>query len=63
MTFRIHPPTPFFDSLVERYGSASVFEMFFDENLEPLPNAPEELKRETETLRRTAPAKRANRME
>lgn len=60
----ILPPTPVMDSLAERYGGVSeVLEMFFDENLEPLPDAPEELKRETKMLRRTAPPKRASRME
>lgn len=51
MTVRIHPPTPFFDSLVEKHGSMSVFEKFFDKNLDPLPDAPDELKREVELLR------------
>ena len=63
MTTRVIPPTPFFDSLVQQYGSGAVFEKFFDKNLDPLPNAPEELKRETEMIRASAPARRGRRME
>ena len=41
------PETPVFDSLVEKYGSLSVFDMYFDDNMDPLPDAPKELIDET----------------
>lgn len=45
------PETPVFDSLVKKYGSLSVFDMYFGDNMEPLPNAPKELVDETEKIR------------
>ena len=51
MTYRIHPPMPVFDALVEKYGSEYVFDHFFDENGNPKPDAPDELKRETKLVR------------
>ena len=51
MTIRINPPTPFVDELVKEHGSFYVFDHYFDEDMEVLPDAPEELKREVEALR------------
>lgn len=45
------PETPVFDSLVEKYGSLSVFDMYFDDNMDPLPDAPKELIDETKKIR------------
>ena len=44
------PPTPVFDSYLEKYGSLEVFDMFFDENMELLPDAPEDLRKDIDTL-------------
>lgn len=61
---RILPPTPVMDSYAKKYGGMTeVFELFFDKNYNPLPNAPEDLKKETEMLRSTAPKRRGRRME
>ena len=61
---RILPPTPVMDAMAEEYGGISeVLEKFFDKDLNPLPDAPEDLKRETEMLRRSAPARRGRRLD
>ncbi|BAK45578.1 hypothetical protein [Eggerthella sp. YY7918] len=44
------PPTPFIESVIQRRGSEYLFSEYFDDQLNPLPNAPDELKREAKLL-------------
>ncbi|MDK7723938.1 hypothetical protein QP551_04400 [Slackia exigua] len=48
---RILPEAPFFRKLLEKHGADYVFSTFFDKNLDPLPDAPKELKKEIGLLR------------
>ena len=48
---RILPETPFLTGLLRKYGNEYVSSRFFDEHLNPLPDAPEELKKEIKLLR------------
>lgn len=51
MTTRKLPPTPFFEDLIITQGSLTVFDKYFDSDMNLLPCAPEELVREIELLR------------
>lgn len=51
MTIALHPPMPFFEKLIEEHGTFYVYDHYFDEDMEVLPDAPEKLKREVEALR------------
>ncbi len=56
MTKRQFPPTPFLDSLLEKYGFEQVNEKYFDKELSPLPSAPQKLKDEVALLRSISPS-------
>jgi hypothetical protein len=45
------PDTPYLDMLTATIGSEAIDKLYFDANLNPKPDAPEELKREIALLR------------
>ena len=56
MTYRIHPDTPFLDSIVREKGSGYLTRKYFDKDYNVLSSAPDELKREIALLRGEDPA-------
>ena len=50
MTYRDYPQVPAFDRYVEEIGFDALIETYCDTAMKPLPDAPEDLKRDLEKL-------------
>ena len=50
----IHPDTPLYTSLCRQYGCDVVWKMYFDESMNVLDSAPQQLKDEINLLRKDA---------
>ena len=51
MAYRIYPETPTFDRIVAEIGLDGLLEKHCDDQWEPLPDCPPELKRELDDIR------------